>query len=223
MINIERAVDEKFPSFSQKPNLIRKPTLSILRKLINESEINNFLDQHQNTLGINFIDAVFDYFNFSYAISNRDKQNIPAQGRVVIIANHPLGSLDGLALLKLVSEVRRDVRIVANDMLMNFAQLEKLFIPLDNMTSTSFRRSYKNVLAALENDEAVIVFPAGEVSRTSPTGIKDGKWRAGFLHFARKTLCKTQFCHIVIFTGFISQGFPKRFGVVSANPGKNPV
>ena len=187
MINIERAVDEKFPSLSQKPDLIRKPTLSILRKLINESEINNFLDQHQNTLGINFIDAVFDYFNFSYAISNRDKQNIPAQGRVVIIANHPLGSLDGLALLKLVSEVRRDVRIVANDMLMNFAQLEKLFIPLDNMTSTSFRRSYKNVLTALENDEAVIIFPAGEVSRTSPTGIKDGKWRAGFLHFARKT------------------------------------
>ncbi|UXI03314.1 lysophospholipid acyltransferase family protein [Photobacterium sp. TY1-4] len=187
MINIERAVNEKFPSFSQKPNLIRKPTLSLLRKLVNESEINRFLDQHQEILGIDFIDAVFDYFNFSYAASSRDKENIPAQGRVVIIANHPLGSLDGLALLKLISEVRRDVRIVANDLLMNFSQLEGLFIPLDNLTSTSFRRSYKEVIAALNHDEAVIIFPAGEVSRTSPTGIKDGQWRGGFLNFARKT------------------------------------
>jgi putative hemolysin len=40
---------------------------------------------------------------------------------------------------------------------------------------------------ALNNEEAVIIFPAGEVSRASPRGIRDGKWQAGFLHFARKT------------------------------------
>src|SRR5690606_28763500 len=40
---------------------------------------------------------------------------------------------------------------------------------------------------SLNDDQAVIIFPAGEVSRATPKGIRDGKWQAGFLHFARKT------------------------------------
>lgn len=44
-----------------------------------------------------------------------DCARIPAQGRLLIVANHPSGALDALALLDLVGQVRRDVRIVAND------------------------------------------------------------------------------------------------------------
>lgn len=186
MINIEQAVTDKFPAFSQQPALIRKPTLSLLRKLTHEREINDFLDHHSDIESFEFIDSVFDYFSFSYAVSASDRDNIPAQGRVVIIANHPIGSLDGLAILRLVGEVRRDVRIVANDMLMNFRALHSLFVPLDNMTGGGTRRSYRAVQAALEREEAVIIFPAGEVSRARPTGVKDTRWRPGFLHFARR-------------------------------------
>ena len=186
MINIERAVTEKFPSFASKPKLIRKPTISLLKRLIHETEINDFLTKNDDARGIEFIDRVFDYFNFSYTVSERDRRNIPALGRVVIFANHPIGSLDGLAILKLVSEVRPDVKIVANDMLNNFAALKDLFIPLDNMTGGSPRKSYKQVMSALEHEEAVIVFPAGEVSRAHPTGVKDTRWRPGFLNFARR-------------------------------------
>lgn len=187
MLNIEHSVNTKFPGFAKRAPLIQKSTLSILRKLTREQEINCFLRDNQGNRGLDFIDRIFDYFNFSYSVSHRERDNIPAQGRVVIIANHPIGSLDGLALIRLVSEVRRDVKIVANDMLMAFEPLQELLLPLDNMTRSAYRQSYKNILQALNNDEAVIVFPAGEVSRASPQGIRDGKWQAGFLHFARKT------------------------------------
>jgi len=43
------------------------------------------------------------------------------------------------------------------------------------------------VYKALENEEVVVMFPAGEVSRISPTGVKDGAWQKGFLKFAKKT------------------------------------
>ena len=65
--------------------------------------------------------------------------------------------------------------------------LYELLLPLDNMTRGAYKQSYKNILQALNNDKAIIIFPAGEVSRASPKGIRDGKWQAGFLHFARKT------------------------------------
>ena len=186
MINIERAVTEKFPGFAKKPGVIRKPTISLLRRLIHEQEINSFLDNNADAHGFEFIDRVLDYFEFSYTVTERDRRNIPALGRVVIFANHPIGSLDGLAILKLVGEVRPDVKIIANDMLMNFPGLRDLIIPLDNMTGGSARKSYKRVLESLEQEEAIIVFPAGEVSRAHPTGVRDTRWRPGFLNFARK-------------------------------------
>ena len=46
----------------------------------------------------------------------------------MIVANHPIGSLDGLALIKLVSEIRPDVKILANQMLSFYAS-QTLFNP----------------------------------------------------------------------------------------------
>lgn len=187
MIDIEATVSDKFPAFRQQSSLLQKSTLGVLRKITHEDDINRFLDQHGDCSSFEFIDRIFDHFDFSYSASARGRANIPDRGRVILIANHPIGSLDGLALLRLVSEVRRDVKIVANDMLMNFEALQPLLLPLDNMGGGSTRRSYKSIMSALESDEAVIIFPAGEVSRASPKGIRDGQWRSGFMHFARKT------------------------------------
>lgn len=186
MINIEQAVTNKFPGFASQPAIIRKPTLSFLRRLTHETEINAFLRDNQDAVGFEFIDRVLDYFDFSYRVSARDKTNMPAAGRVVIFANHPIGSLDGLAILRLVGEVRHDVKILANDMLSQFSALENLIIPLDNMTGSSARRSYKRVMQALDKEQAIIVFPAGEVSRARPNGVRDSRWLPGFLHFARR-------------------------------------
>ncbi|WP_439134546.1 GNAT family N-acyltransferase [Pseudomaricurvus sp.] len=186
MINIEQTLCDKYPGFGQQPEMIKRSTFSFLRRLTHEQEINAFLKDNAGLDPIAFIESVFDYFNFSYTVSSRDKANIPDQGRVVIIANHPIGSLDGLALLRLVCEVRPDVKIIANDMLMNFEALHPLLIPLDNMTGSGALKSFRMTLDELEKDRAVIVFPAGEVSRARPNGVRDTRWRPGFLKMARR-------------------------------------
>lgn len=186
MINVEEALTNKFPSFSEKPALIRRSALFCLRRLVHEDEINAFLKENSDINGFEFIDRVLDYFNFSYSLSHTDRMNIPSSGRVVIVANHPLGALDGLALLKLIGEVRRDVRIVANDVLNHVDQLNSLFLPVDNLGKSTRKRDVARIVESLRNEEAVIVFPAGEVSRAGMTGIKDGKWNNGFLRFAKK-------------------------------------
>lgn len=203
MINIERAILEKYPSFAERSKLIRKSTFSLLRKIVYERRINEFLDDNQDAWGIEFVNRVLNYFDFKYTVGARELANIPDSGRVVIIANHPIGSLDGLAILKLVYEIRSDVKIVANDLLSSFEGLQDLIIPLDNMGSGGARKSYKKVLEALEDDQAIIVFPAGEVSRARPTGVKDTHWRPGFLHFARKTKAPLLPIHIGASNSFL--------------------
>ena len=187
MINVENTLQQKYPSFQMKSSWIKKPTIKMLKKLTHEDEVNQFLDKHQHLEGFDFIDQVFDYFNFSYSVSHLDRRNIPASGRLVIVANHPLGALDGLALLKLVGEVRRDVKIVVNDVLMDFKAIDSLLLPVDNLSQSTQKSSIRQILSCLESEEAVIVFPAGEVSRIRPNGVRDGKWNAGFLSFAKKT------------------------------------
>ncbi|UTA46660.1 lysophospholipid acyltransferase family protein [Simiduia sp. 21SJ11W-1] len=196
MINIEQSVVNRMPWLDAQPKLVTQPAFGLLRKLVHEEEINAFLAEHQALKNFSFIDKVFDYFNFSYSLSAKSRANIPAEGRVVIVANHPVGSLDGLALLRAVGEIRRDVKIVANDLLTSFTQIEDLLLPLDNLGRASFRKSYKAVVQALEAECAVIVFPAGEVSRASPLGIRDGRWQTGFLHFIRKTKASLLPVHI---------------------------
>ena len=42
------------------------------------------------------------------------------------------------------------------------------------------RKGIKGLLQALSEEQAVIIFPAGEVSRAQATGVKDGPWKPGF-------------------------------------------
>lgn len=186
MLNLEKTLQQRFPDLHKKPGA--KLMVKLLKALTHQDEINQFIETHQHLRGFAFLDRVLEYFNFSYQINSRALNTIPSEGRVIIVANHPIGSLDGLALLKLVRTVRPDVRIVANDLLAQIEPIRSLFIPVDNLSGkVSHKAQYKTMLAALENNEAVIMFPAGEVSRIRPNGVRDGKWKGGFLRLAEKT------------------------------------
>ena len=167
---------------------LMKAASSILKKLLHQDEINRFIEKHRHLEGLEFNDAVLEHFNFTFQVSNKDRTRIPDQGRVLIVANHPLGSMDGLALLKLVSEIRADVKIVATTLLNCIEPLQSLFLSVDNLSKSSSHRSNINqIVGALEAEQAVILFPTGEVSRISPLGVRDGKWKTGFLSLAKKT------------------------------------
>lgn len=186
MLDIEKTILEKIPDFDQKPG--GKKLIKFLKKMTFEKEINQFIEDNKHLRGFAFLDKSLAHFNFTYQVNNRSFSNIPAEGRVVIVANHPIGSLDGLALLKFVRSIRPDVRIVANELLANVKPFASLFLTVDNMSSqASHKAHFKAMIKALESDEAVIIFPAGEVSRIRPNGVRDGNWKTGFLKLAKKT------------------------------------
>ena len=187
MIDIQKEIEKKFPNMEKKENFLKKSLFKIAKKIVHEDSINQFLSQNAHLKCFEFIDAVFDYFDFDYAISSNDLQNIPTSGKVVIIANHPLGGLDALCLLRLIGQIRKDVKIIANDFLAGFEALNSLIITIDNYKQKQSKSDIKKIYDALKNEEAVIIFPAGEVSRATAKGIKDPTWNKGFLNFAQNT------------------------------------
>lgn len=187
MISVERFIDTRFPDLQVKKPVFFKTAASILKQLFHEQEFQQFEQKYPHIEGFDFVEQVLDYFDFRYSVINIEKERIPLHGRVVIIANHPIGSLDGLALLKLVGEVRRDVKVVANEVLSSLKPLTPLLFPVDNMNGKTTRQNIKAIHEHLNHEGAVIFFPAGEVSRLGAKGIRDGKWNAGFLKVATTT------------------------------------
>lgn len=187
MLNVQSVIEERFPELLNRARFFRRPLLGALRMLFHEKEFQQFGERYPHLTGIEFIEEVFSYFDFSFSVRHNEKERIPVSGRVVIIANHPIGTLDGMALLKLVSDVRQDVKVMANDFLMSIQPLHDLLMPVDNIRGGTARERLRAVHQHLENEGALIIFPAGEVSRMGPSGIRDGKWRTGFLRIAEAT------------------------------------
>uniref|UniRef100_UPI0025EC6A68 lysophospholipid acyltransferase family protein n=2 Tax=Sulfurovum sp. TaxID=1969726 RepID=UPI0025EC6A68 len=91
------------------------------------------------------------------------------------------------ALLHLLKDVRKDIKIVANSFLSAFDNLSDVIIPVDNVSGKVAKNSLEAIYGALDKEMAVIVFPSGEVSRARPNGIKDTAWKSGFYKIASKT------------------------------------
>ncbi|WP_372625615.1 GNAT family N-acyltransferase [Arsukibacterium sp.] len=183
MFNVEQVIQQQMPGISGKPWLY-KPLKGALSYLLHEQEFAAFGQQYPHLQGLDFVEQVLEYFNFSYSARDNEIARIPSSGKVVIIANHPIGSLDGLALIKLISDIRPDVKIIANQLLMSVSALHSLLLPVNNMDGGTERGHLSRIRAHLQQEGALVLFPAGEVSRLKPNGVRDGKWHNGFLRFA---------------------------------------
>lgn len=185
MLSFEQTLTERMPWLAQHP-LIRRQVAGMLGRLADEDGFNRTLNAIGEAEGFDFVERTLDLLGVSYYANPRERENIPVEGGVLIVANHPLGMVDALALVQLVGSVRSDVRILANDWLMAIPQLHKLLLPVDVFGKGAASRM-RDIYRALDNGEALIVFPAGEVSRMRPDGVRDGRWSDGFARLALRT------------------------------------
>jgi len=96
---------------------------------------------------------------------------VALQDRLVVIANHPYGLLDGIAICVLAEKLGRPFKILAHSQLMRVPELMPYFLPIDfNETEDAVRNNIearRSALAALHAGETIVIFPAGGVS-TAP-------------------------------------------------------
>ncbi|HEY9190898.1 MAG TPA: GNAT family N-acyltransferase [Sulfurovum sp.] len=185
-LSVENYMTHHYPAIDSFPQLAKKVMFSALKSLFHENQINTFMAENAHKDTFSYVEAIVDYFDISVGLKTNEFARIPSYGRLVIIANHPLGALDAMALIHLLKDVRKDIKIVANSFLSQFDNLKDIIIPVDNIHGKMDRETVKNIYQALEEEQAVIIFPSGEVSRARPNGIKDTPWKSGFLKIASK-------------------------------------
>ena len=172
--------------------------LDTLRELYDSTH--SCLDEATGPRRSSFAAAALDILDVSTNCGGAEE--IPAHGPLVVAANHPLGALDGLALLDVIGRVRRDVRLVANHFLGCIPELRELCFFVDPFeTHDSSRRSLAGLRAAhlwLRRGGALIVFPAGEVAHTrrADGSFVDSPWRPTVGRLALSTSARVLPIHI---------------------------
>lgn len=186
-IDLKMIIESTRPDYFKRfPGIFSKFILSFLERLLYVREINHILSAHQDKNGFEFIEELFEHLDFSYYLSGKDRLKIPSEGKLICVANHPLGALDGLSILKAIGEVRRDVRIVVDNILLNIENVKDLLLPYSFSSSDPNKIKVQGVKEALMNEQAIIMFPSPEVSRLGWNGIRDFHWQKGPVYFARK-------------------------------------
>lgn len=188
MQTLEQQIAERWPHwFRGRRRLLAQPLLRSLGSWSRLERAYGFLETHAHLRGFDFVAAALEHLGLRYSVDQVERRRVPETGRLLVVANHPCGAPDALALLDFVGSVRRDVRIVANDLLVGIEPLRGLLLPVRILGGRAGADSLAAVEQALAQEQCVIVFPAGEVSRLGARGLSDGRWRRGFLRFARNT------------------------------------
>ena len=184
MLDFQHILKHYQPAFTSKWPISARLLGSLLGFVFGQKIFEQFERTHPESEGLTFPTAVLRFFNFRFEINQAGLSYIPEQGQVIIVANHPLGSLDGVGLLDAVLSIRPDAKIVVNELLMHIERLQPFALPVDNMSNQTSQQQLRAIQSHLASDGALIIFPAGEVSRLSLWGIRDGQWNSSFVRLA---------------------------------------
>lgn len=174
-VDIDAVLQEKNPTLARR---LPRFVVNWIKRLVHEREFNDAMVEIGHYRNLDFARAGLEYLNTKVIVHG--EENIPAHGKVIFAANHPLGGLDGIAFLKAVGEYREDVLFLVNDILMNVENLKDLFVPV-NKVGKNPRQATEKIENAYKSEKAILIFPAGLVSRKIEGSVQDLLWRKSFV------------------------------------------
>ena len=152
-----------------------------LERTICQDRLNTILEKMADKNSVDAATAALDEMDITVSASGLDE--LP-EGRYMFVSNHPLGGLDGLALISLLgNRYERNIKFLVNDLLMAVTPLRGVFLPVNKFGHQS-REAASEISLALQGDNQFITFPAGLCSRMQPDGtIADLPWqKAAVVH-----------------------------------------
>lgn len=200
-IDIDKVLKTRMPTYSK---FIPSFLVNKFKGFIHQEEINAIL-RSSTERGIKDVKmAQYGLAEMGSKTQAVGLENIPSEGGAIIAANHPLGGLDGLAVIAEGGKIRPDVKFIVNDILMNVPNFESVFVGVNKLAT-----NVKSVLALIEqtyaNKSLVFIFPAGLCSRKQDDGsILDLEWQKSFISRSVKY-------HLPIIPTYVKGENSKRF------------
>jgi putative hemolysin len=185
---VEELIKERAPKLVGRPQLFKAVRPALYRMLAYDAAV--FLaDSIKSLSGHQAFKRVSDHISPRTAV--RGLNNLPSKGRCIIIANHPTGLADGLAVFQAIRDRRPSHCYLANaDALRVIPKGEDIIIPVewvkDKRNHAKTRQTLMAMKEALEAERCIVIFPSGRLAQLSWRGLKDKSWESSAAMVARK-------------------------------------
>ena len=145
--------------------------------------------------------VIVDRYGLSLDVVGGSLTNIPANGPLVLVANHPYGILDGLMMGHILAGLRGDFRIIAHRIFRKAEELDRVILPINfDETKEAARENIEvrsEALRYLRAGGAIGIFPGGGVATAArPFGRPmDPVWR----NFTAKMIARSEATVVPVF------------------------
>lgn len=174
-IDVRKILNDKNKTLAQVlPNFV----VNYLKRIVHEDEVNAFIEKNGHLRNHDFVNACFEEMGAKVTFSGLE--NIPATGGCIVAANHPLGGLDAIGLMKIIGQKRPDIRFFVNDILLNLQGFGELFVGV-NKHGKNPKENLRLMDEIFASDNCVLFFPAGLVSRRNNGIVRDLEWQKSFV------------------------------------------
>ena len=174
-IDVEKILRDKNKTVAQT---LPKFVVNYLKRIVHEKEVNAFIEKNGHLRNHEFVNACFAEMGAKVTFTGLE--NIPETGGCIVAANHPLGGLDAIGLMKIIGEKRPDIRFFVNDILLNLQGFGELFVGV-NKHGKNPKENLRLMDEVFASDNCVLFFPAGLVSRRNNGIIRDLEWQKSFV------------------------------------------
>ena len=177
-IDVDKVLRERLPKHYKR---IPRFVVRWLERTICQDQLNAILKKMAGKNSVDAATAALEEMHITVEATALD--NLP-DGKYMFVSNHPLGGLDGLALISFLgNRYNHHIKFLVNDLLMAVEPLRDVFLPVNKYGKQS-RINATQIEEALASDNQFITFPAGLCSRMQPGGtIADLTWqKAAVVH-----------------------------------------
>lgn len=154
--------DDRWTSFAIRAIEWGTGKLKILRM------VNKFERDNEKYRGQKFWRGALNVMGIELQTPLEQLQNIPSDGPVVVVANHPHGMVDGMIFADLIGRVRQDYRILTRSVLTGLDEAASSFMipvpfPHDPDAQRKMVEMRGKAMAHLKDGGVVALFPSGVV------------------------------------------------------------
>ncbi len=185
---VEELIVERAPKITGNHRLFQIIRPLLYRLLAYDAAV--FLaDNIKNMNGHEAFNMITNHISPRTAI--RGLHNLPETGRCVLIANHPTGLADGMAVYQAIRDKRADHVFLANaDALRVMPDAGDIIIPVEWVKTKRNQRKTRQTLIdikkAFDAEKCLVIFPSGALAQMTWRGLQDRPWESSAAMLAKK-------------------------------------
>ena len=184
-------IRDRGPWFLKK-NIVSRTVFNFLAKYLRISESIYVGDNIQKMSG----PEAFEWLGGTYTKNCEIKglENIPKQGKCLIVSNHPMGPADAVAMYHCIYKVRKDAFFFANELFVYLlGAFDDMMAPViwdnEKQIHSATKKTIERMRTFFLDSRIGILFPSGRISKLTLSGLKERAWQKTPISIADRNDC----------------------------------